>query len=162
MDFPKSLTIGIPCYNEASTIGKVVDDFRRHFLQATVLVIDNASTDGTADVARQHGAEVIHEPRKGKGNAVQRLFREVHTDYLIMVDGDDTYPAEEALKLIATLEKEGGDTVVGRRMSGDQEAFKTLHTWANNLLARFIEAIFHAKVGDLFSGFRLFTKPFYK
>ena len=117
---------------------------------------------GPADLARQHGAEVIKEPRKGKGNAVQRLFREAHSDYLIMVDGDDTYPAEEALKLIATIEKEGGDTIVGRRTSDDEAAFKTLHTWANKLLARFIEAIFHAKVGDLFSGFRLFTKTFYK
>jgi len=162
MQSEKSLTIGIPCYNEASTIGKVVDDFKRLFLKARIVVIDNASTDGTAEIAKQHGAEVIKEPRKGKGNAVQRLFREVHSDYLIMVDGDDTYPAEEALKLIATIEKEGGDTIVGRRTSDDVEAFKTLHTWANKLLARFIEAIFHAKVGDLFSGFRLFTKAFYK
>ena len=162
MQSEKSLTIGIPCYNEALTIGKVVDDFKRLFLKARIVVIDNASTDETADIARQHGAEVISESRKGKGNAVQRLFREAHSDYLIMVDGDDTYPAEEALKLIATIEKEGGDTIVGRRASDDEAAFKTLHTWANKLLARFIEAIFHAKVGDLFSGYRLFTRAFYK
>lgn len=162
MSAAKSLTIGIPCYNEASTIGKVVDDFKGLFRWARILVIDNASTDGTAEVARQHGADVIQEPRKGKGNAVQRLFREVHSDYLIMVDGDDTYPAEEALKLIATMEKEGGDTVVGRRASDERAAFKALHTWANDFLARFIAGIFHANVGDLFSGYRLFTKPFYK
>jgi glycosyltransferase involved in cell wall biosynthesis len=162
MQSEKSLTIGIPCYNESSTIGKVVDDFKRLFLKARIVVIDNASTDGTADIAEQHGAEVIKEPRKGKGNAVQLLFREAHSDYLIVVDGDDTYPAEEALKLIATIEKEGGDTIVGRRTSDDKAAFKSLHTWANELLARFIEAIFHAKVGDLFSGFRLFTKTYYK
>ena len=158
----KSLTIGIPCYNEASTIGKVVDDFKRLFWKARILVIDNASTDATAEIARQHGADVIQEPRKGKGNAVQRLFREVHSEYLIMVDGDDTYPAEEALKLIATIEKEGGDTIVGRRASEDRAAFKTLHTWANEFLSRFIAGIFHANVGDLFSGYRLFTKTFYK
>ena len=162
MALPKSLAIGIPCYNEAATIGKVVDDFRGCFADATILVIDNASTDGTAEIARKHGAEVISEPRKGKGNAVQRLFREAHTDYLIMVDGDDTYPAEEARKLIETIERVGGDTIVGCRASEDQTAFKPLHTWANQLIARFIEAIFHAKVGDLFSGYRLFTKTFYK
>lgn len=162
MSLPKSLAIGIPCYNEALTIGKVVDDFRGCFPNATILVIDNASTDETAEIAKKHGAEVISEPRKGKGNAVQRLFREAHADYLIMVDGDDTYPAEEALKLIAAIEKKGGDTIVGCRASDDQNAFKPLHTWANQMLARFIEAIFHAKVGDLFSGYRLFTKTFYK
>ena len=162
MQSEKTLTIGIPCYNEALTIGKVVADFRCLFLQARILVIDNASTDGTCDIAKQHGAEVIKESRRGKGNAVQRLFREAKSDYLIIVDGDDTYPAEEALKLIAAVEMEGGDTVVGRRISNDQAAFKTMHTWANNLLACLIEAIFHAKVGDLFSGFRLFTKPFYR
>ena len=162
MQTQKSLTIGIPCYNEASTIGKVIGDFQSVFSKARILVIDNASTDGTSDIARQHGAEVIKEPRKGKGNAVQRLFREAKSDYLIMVDGDDTYPAEEALKLIAALEKDGGDTIVGRRTSDDPAAFKTMHTWANNMLARFIEVVFHAQVGDLFSGFRLFTKSFYR
>ena len=83
------LTIGIPCHNEAATIGKVVEDFGRAFPQARLLVIDNASTDATAQVAREHGAEVIAEPLKGKGNAVQRLFHETTSDYLVMVDGDD-------------------------------------------------------------------------
>jgi glycosyltransferase involved in cell wall biosynthesis len=162
MPSPHSLTIGIPCYNEMTTIGKVVDDFRSHFPEARVLVIDNASTDDTAGVARQSGAEVISENRKGKGHAVQRLFREVDSDYLIMVDGDDTYPAEEASKLIAAIESEGGDTIVGRRVSQEKDAFKTTHTWANQLLASFIESIFHTPVGDLFSGFRLFTKTYYR
>lgn len=158
----KSLTIGVPCYNETLTIGKVVADFRAIFPQARLLVIDNASTDDTAAVARAHGAEVVVEPRQGKGYAVQRLFRECHSDYLIMVDGDDTYPASEAPKLIATLENEGGDTVVGRRVSREQAAFKTAHTWANEALARLIELVFRAPCGDLFSGYRLFTKAFYR
>jgi len=157
-----SLTIGIPCYNEVIAIAKVVDDFRRVFPEARILVIDNASTDDTAKIARAHGAEVIKEPRKGKGHAVQRLFLEADSDYLIMVDGDDTYPAEEAPKLIQAIEREGGDTVVGRRMSKDQAAFKVMHTWGNNLLAWFIESIFGAPVGDLFSGYRLFKKVFYR
>jgi len=158
----RSLTIGIPCYNESITVGKVITDFRAVFPEARLLVVDNASTDGTSDIARAHGAEVVSEPRKGKGYAVQRLFSLTETDYLIMVDGDDTYPAEEALKLIATIEKEGGDTVVGRRTSDEAGAFKAAHTWANLALARFIETIFSARCGDLFSGYRLFTRAFYR
>jgi len=158
----KSLTIGIPCYNEAQTVGKVVTDFRAVFPQARILVIDNASTDNTSEVARAHGAEVVIESRKGKGYAVQRLFNLTETDYLIMVDGDDTYPAEEALKLIATVEQRGGDTVVGRRMSNEGAAFKTTHTWANHALCRIIEILFSAQCGDLFSGYRLFTRAFYR
>ena len=159
---PRSLTIGIPCYNEAITVGKVVTDFRSVFPEARVLVIDNASTDCTAQIAAHHGAEVIREWRKGKGYAVQRLFRETHSDLLIMVDGDDTYPAEEAHKLIEAAEKEGSDTVVGRRVSNDQAAFKTTHTWGNNILTKFIQYVFNQDVGDIFSGYRLFTKRFYR
>jgi len=158
----KTLTIGIPCYNESITIGKVIDDFRAVFPSARILVIDNASTDNTSEIARAHGAEVVSEPRKGKGYAVQRLFNLAETDYLIMVDGDDTYPAEEALKLIATVEREGGDTVVGRRTSNQEAAFKSAHTWANRALALVIETVFSSHCGDLFSGYRLFTRPFYR
>lgn len=158
----KTLTIGVPCYNEALTIGKVVRDFRAVFPQARILVIDNASTDDTAGLAREAGADVVSAPRKGKGNAVQTLFREAATDWLIMVDGDDTYPAEEAPKLVATIEERGGDTVVGCRVSDDPAAFKTLHTWANDLLAATIEKIFRSPCDDLFSGYRLFTKRFYR
>jgi len=158
----KTLTIGVPCYNEALTIGKVVKDFRAVFPHARILVIDNASTDDTAQIARDAGAEVVSEPRKGKGNAVQTLFRVSVSDWLIMVDGDDTYPAEEAAKLIAKIEEQGGDTIVGCRVSDDPAAFKTLHTWANDLLAATIETIFRSPCGDLFSGYRLFTKRFYR
>jgi glycosyltransferase involved in cell wall biosynthesis len=156
-----SLTVGIPCLNEAMTIGKVVDDFRRVFPHARVLVIDNGSVDETAAIARQRGADVIHEPRRGKGHAVQTLFREANSDLLLMADGDDTYPAEEGLKLLATMARLGGDTVVGRRVSTDQSAFKTTHTWANETLTRVIATIFRTPVGDLFSGYRLFSRAFY-
>ena len=157
-----SLTIGIPCFNEVQTIGKVVDDFRAQFPRARILVIDNASSDRTAEIARAHGADVVFEPRRGKGCAVQRLFREANSDYLVMVDGDDTYPAEEASKLIAAMESGNCDTVVGRRVSDDHAAFKTAHTWANDALAKLIEIIFRAPCGDLFSGYRIFTRSFYR
>lgn len=165
MDAPlhsKTLTIGIPCYNEAQTIDKVVRDFRSVFPKARVVVIDNASTDDTEARARAAGADVVPDSRKGKGYAVQTLFRTADTDYLIMVDGDDTYPAEEAPKLIATIEAMGGDTVVGRRVSDDPAAFKTLHTWANNVLTGTIETVFRRPCDDLFSGYRLFTRAFYR
>jgi glycosyltransferase involved in cell wall biosynthesis len=157
-----TLTIGIPCLNEALTIGKVVDDFRRVFPSARILVIDNRSTDDTAKIAREHGAEVIYESRRGKGHAVQTLFRAADSDYLLMVDGDDTYPAEEGRKLLDAIVTMRCDTVVGRRVSDDQNAFKTTHTWANNALAKIIETIFRTPVGDLFSGYRLFSRHFYR
>lgn len=157
-----SLTIGIPCHNEALTVGKVVADFRREFPEARVLVIDNASADATAEIARAGGAEVVSEPRKGKGYAVRRLFEEADSDWLLMVDGDDTYPAEEAHKLLACAVGSGCDTVVGVRTSRDPVAFKTSHTWANDFLARLIERVFGQPCGDLFSGYRLFSAAFYR
>ena len=156
------LTIGIPCFNEAATIGKVVEDFGAAFPEARLLVIDNASTDATAQVAREHGAEVIAEPLRGKGNAVQRLFREAVSEYLLMVDGDDTYPAEEAHKLLAKLREAGGDTVVGCRVSPDGTAFNRTHQRANRLLTGLIRLVFGVTSGDLFSGYRLFTRRFYR
>ena len=156
------LTIGIPCFNEAATIGKVVEDFGAAFPEARLLVIDNASTDATAQVAREHGAEVIAEPLRGKGNAVQRLFREAGSDLLLMVDGDDTYPAEEAHKLLAKLREAGGDTVVGCRVSPDGAAFKNTHQRANRLLTALIRMVFGVTSDDLFSGYRLFTRRFYR
>ena len=144
------LTIGIPCYNEEATIGKVVEDFGRAFPEARLLVIDNSSTDSTAQVAREHGAEVIAEPLRGKGNAVQRLFRESVSDYLLMVDGDDTYPAEEAHKLLAKLREAGGDTVVGCRVSPSGAAFNSIHQWANRCLSWLIHVLFGSRAGICF------------
>lgn len=157
-----SLTIGIPCYNEEITVGKVVCDFRAAFPYARILVIDNASTDRTYEIAVAQGADVIKEPRKGKGYAVQRLFQEADTDYLIMVDGDDTYPAEEGFHLLNEVLQHGGDTIVGTRVSNEAAAFKSAHTAANQFLSNTIGLIFKTNTGDLFSGYRLFTKAFYR
>jgi glycosyltransferase involved in cell wall biosynthesis len=151
---PYTLTIGIPCLNEALTVGKVVDDFRRVFPKARILVIDNRSTDDTAQIALAHGAEVIREARAGKGHAVQTLFCAADSDYLLMVDGDDTYPAEEGTKLLDAMIQNGADTVVGRRVSDDSKAFRAVHAWANDVLAELIQTIFRTPVGDLFSGYR--------
>jgi glycosyltransferase involved in cell wall biosynthesis len=156
------LTIGIPCYNEAATIGKVAADFAAAFPGARILIVDNASTDGTGRIARAAGAEVIVEPRKGKGYAVQRLFQEAASPFLLMVDGDDTYPAEEGRKLVAAMREQPADTVVGCRVSPHGVAFKSAHQWANALLSRLIRLLFGFSCGDLFSGYRLFTRRFYR
>jgi glycosyltransferase involved in cell wall biosynthesis len=158
----KTLTVGIPCYNEQLTVADVVAEYRATFPQARILVIDNASTDATAAVARKAGADVISETRKGKGFAVQRLFSECDSDLLLMVDGDHTYPAAESAKLVAAQERDGADTVVGTRTSDDPNAFKAAHSWANDMLARIIGRLFGGACGDLFSGMRLFTRAFYR
>ena len=95
MDYSSTAVI-IPCYNEALTIGKVVDDFHRELPGAIVYVYDNNSSDDTSQVAKQHGATVRHEPRQGKGNVCRQMFRDVDAECYLMVDGDDTYPAEAA------------------------------------------------------------------
>ncbi len=156
------LTIGIPCYNEAATIGKVVADFAAAFPGARILIIDNASTDGTGRIARGGGADVVREPRQGKGYAVQRLFQETNSAYLLMVDGDDTYPAEASQQLVAALQDGPADTIVGCRISAHGEAFKSAHQWANALLSSLIHLLFGFSCGDLFSGYRLFTRRFYR
>ena len=98
-----TVAVLIPCYNEAVTIGKVVDDFRRVLPEATVYVYDNNSSDGTASIAAEHGAVVRAERRQGKGNVVRQMLRDIDADYYVMVDGDDTYPAEAAPELLAPL-----------------------------------------------------------
>ena len=96
-----TVAVLIPCYNEAITIGKVVDDFHRVLPEATIYVYDNNSSDGTGDIAREHGAVVRVERRQGKGNVVRQMMRDINADYYIMVDGDDTYPAEAAPELLS-------------------------------------------------------------
>ena len=103
----------IPCYNEAVTIGKVVDDFKCVLPDADIYVYDNNSKDGTADIAREHGAIVKFEGRQGKGNVVRSMFRDIDADYYLMVDGDDTYPAEAAPALLEPLRADRADMTVG-------------------------------------------------
>ncbi len=154
------ITVGIPCLDEAGTVGKVVADYRGRLPSARILVVDNGSSDGTGDRAREAGAEVVVEARRGKGWAVQRLFRECRTEWLLMVDGDDTYPAEGAAALVAAAR--GADVVVGDRRSDDPGAFKGAHTLANHFLAWLVMRLFGSECGDLFSGMRLFHRRFFQ
>lgn len=116
----------IPCYNEAVTIGKVVDDFKRVLPDADIYVYDNNSKDNTAAIAEDHGAIVRIEPRQGKGNVVRQMFREIDADYYIMVDGDDTYPAEAAPRLLEPLMNDTADMTVGDRLSMARMAKRTI------------------------------------
>ena len=155
----------IPCYNEAVTIAKVVDDFRRALPQADVYVYDNNSTDGTAEIARERGAIVVHEPRQGKGNVVRSMFRDVEADYYVMVDGDDTYPAEAAASLLAPLVAGEADMTVGDRLSNGtygEENDRAFHGFGNDLVRWLIRRIYGFAFEDVMTGYRAFTRAFVK
>ena len=153
----------VPCYNEELTVAKVVTDFAQAVPGAQVFVYDNNSTDKTAVLARQAGAVVRHAPRQGKGHVVKQMFDEVDADVYVMVDGDDTYPAASAAELIEQLKRTGADMVVGVRMfSFEEGSFRRFHQLGNHLVAGLISRLFSAKVTDVLSGYRIFSRAFVK
>lgn len=161
----RGVAVLIPCYNEAVTIAKVVDDFRAAMPEAVVYVYDNNSTDGTADIARAHGAVVRTESRQGKGNVVRSMFREIEADYYVMVDGDDTYPAESAADLVAPLAAGEADMTVGDRLSNGsygEENDRAFHGFGNDLVRWLIKVIYGFAFEDVMTGYRAFTRPFVK
>lgn len=157
------VAILVPCYNEEVTIGKVVSDFRRVLPDATVYVFDNNSTDRTAQIAREKGAVVIKEPRQGKGHVVRAMFTQVDADIYVMVDGDDTYPAEAAVDMVNKV-AEGYDMVVGDRLSSTyfEENKRPFHNTGNRMVRAFINWFFHAHVHDIMTGYRAFSYSFAK
>ena len=155
----------IPCYNEAVTIGKVVDDFKRVLPDADIYVYDNNSKDDTAAIAEDHGAIVRTEPRQGKGNVVRQMFREIDADYYIMVDGDDTYPAEAAPRLLEPLMNDTADMTVGDRLSNGtygEENDRAFHGFGNNLVRWLIKVINGYAFDDVMTGYRAFNRIFVK
>ena len=155
----------IPCYNEAVTIGKVVDDFKRVLPDADIYVYDNNSKDNTAAIAEDHGAIVRTEPRQGKGNVVRQMFREIDADYYIMVDGDDTYPAEDAPRLLEPLMNDTADMTVGDRLSNGtygEENDRAFHGFGNNLVRWLIKVIYGYAFDDVMTGYRAFNRIFVK
>ena len=155
----------IPCYNEAITIGKVVDDFRRCLPEADIYVYDNNSSDDTAAIAHEHGAIVRFEGRQGKGNVVRQMFREIEADYYLMVDGDDTYPAEAAPDLVEPLVVGLADMTVGDRLSNGsygEENDRAFHGFGNNLVRWLIKTIYGYAFDDVMTGYRAFTRQFVK
>ena len=160
-DWRDDVAIVVPCYNEAATIAKVVADFRRVLPGAQVIVVDNASSDDTGSIAEDAGAFVLRESRRGKGFALLHGFRAArNARYVVMVDGDDTYPAEDAVRLIEALEN-GADVAIGTRLADyESTAFRPAHTFGNKLFIWLMRAMFGVKTEDLFSGYRAFTHRF--
>ncbi len=153
------IAVLIPCHNEAATVGTVVDDFRRELGGARIYVFDNCSTDETAEIAASHGALVIPEPRKGKGYVIESMLDTVSADCYVMVDGDDTYPAEKVGELLAPVIEGRADMAVGARLAEyDSESFRPLHVAGNTLVRRLINWIFSADLTDILSGYRAFSR----
>jgi glycosyltransferase involved in cell wall biosynthesis len=158
------VAVVIPCYNEAITISKVVTDFRRVLPNATVYVYDNNSTDDTIRLAREAGAVVRSEPRQGKGNVVRAMLREIDADCYLLVDGDDTYPAEAAPEMVSKVLDEGYDMVDGDRLSTTYftENKRPFHNFGNRLVRGMINLLFHSNVHDIMTGYRAMSFGFAK
>ena len=154
----------IPCYNEAKTIGRVVADFKEKMPHADIYVYDNNSTDNTAELAEQAGAIVRYEHKQGKGNVVRTMFREVDADCYVMVDGDDTYPADFGPRLEQLVLSGKADMAVGDRLSSTYftENKRPFHHFGNVLVRRMINFLFRAKLNDIMTGARAFSKDFVK
>lgn len=164
LDYTNTAVI-IPCYNEAVTIGKVIDDFHRELPGATVYVYDNNSTDGTSRIAREHGATVRLEPRQGKGNVCRQMFRDIDAACYLMVDGDDTYPAESARALCDPIIAGEADMTVGDRLSNGtyaEENKRAFHGFGNDLVRSMIKWIYGYSFEDVMTGYRAMSQPFVK
>jgi glycosyltransferase involved in cell wall biosynthesis len=158
------IAVLLPCYNEASTIAKVVTDFRAALPEADIYVYDNNSTDGTAQVAQQAGAIVRHEPVQGKGNVIRRMFREVEADCYLMADGDDTYPAEQARQMVSPILEEHVDMVIGDRLSSTyfEQNKRPFHNGGNRVVRWLIRRFWHTDIHDIMTGYRAFSRTFVK
>ena len=159
-----SIAVLIPCYNEARTAAKVVADYRAALPQATVYVYDNNSTDGTADLAAAAGAVVRKERQQGKGNVLRRMFREIDAECYLLVDGDDTYPAEAAPEMVRAVRERGADMVVGDRLSSTYftENKRPFHNFGNSLVRFCINRLFGSQIKDIMTGYRAFSFQFVK
>lgn len=157
------VAIMIPCYNEEVTIAKVVSDFQNAIPEADIHVFDNRSKDRTAEIARAAGAKVHYVPLQGKGQVVRAMFRDVDADVFVMVDGDDTYPADRVRALIEPVLQGQADMVVGTRLSQhEDQSFRPLHVFGNNLVLNSINFLFRADLHDVLSGYRAFSRRFVK
>lgn len=158
------IAVLIPCYNEEKTVEKVVTDFKRVLPEATVYVYDNNSSDRTSELAEKAGAVVRHEYQQGKGNVLRRMFREIEAQVYILVDGDDTYPAEAAPEMIQLVLEKNADMVVGDRLSSTYftENKRPFHNFGNSLVRASINALFKTEIKDIMTGYRAFSYEFVK
>ncbi len=159
------IAVLIPCYNEALTIEKVVKDFRRELPMASIYVYDNNSIDDTYRIAQNAGAIVRKEPLQGKGNVVKSMFRDIDADCYVLVDGDDTYPAEAANDLVNSVLNEGIDMCIGDRLSNGTYAAENkrgFHNFGNNLVKGLINGLFKNNINDIMTGYRAYSKKYVK
>jgi glycosyltransferase involved in cell wall biosynthesis len=156
------IAVLVPCYNEEAAIGKVVTDFRAALPTADIYVYDNNSKDRTVEAARAAGAEVRSETQQGKGYVVRRMFADIDADIYVLVDGDDTYDAAAAPTLIQHLLNQHQDMVNGARVTQIEAAYRPGHRFGNVLLTTIVAMIFGNRIGDMLSGFRVFSRRFVK
>lgn len=158
------IAVLIPCYNEAQTIEKVVTDWKRELPEAAIYVYDNNSSDETAAIAEKAGAVVRHEYMQGKGNVIRRMFREIDAEAYIMVDGDDTYPAEYGRQMVDEVLIKNVDMVVGDRLSSTyfNENKRPFHNFGNSLVRASINRLFASDIRDIMTGYRAFSYLFVK
>ena len=158
------IAVLIPCYNEAQTIGKVVNDTKAALPEAVIYVYDNNSTDDTARIAADAGAVVRHEYQQGKGNVIRRMFREIDAQCYLMIDGDDTYPLEHAREMVSLVLEKNADMVVGDRLSSTYftENKRPFHNFGNSLVRGSINYLFHSNIKDIMTGYRAFSYGFVK
>ena len=160
------IAVLIPCYNESKTIAKVVKDFKKILPEAEIYVYDNNSTDGSDKIAALAGANVRYEYRQGKGNVIRSMFRDIEAECYLMVDGDDTYPAENARELCQLILDNKADMVIGDRLSTTYftENKRAFHGFGNSMVRRFINAFWgsETKVIDVLTGYRAFSYLFVK
>ena len=158
------IAVLIPCYNESKTVAKVVADYKAALPEADIYVYDNNSTDGTDEIARRAGAIVRYERRQGKGNVIRSMFRQIDADCYVMVDGDDTYPAEYAPEMVRLVLEENADMVIGDRLSATYftENKRPFHNMGNRVVRGLINLLFHSSVRDIMTGYRAFSPLFVK
>jgi glycosyltransferase involved in cell wall biosynthesis len=159
LDKDLTIAVAIPCYNEAATISKVINDFRAILPEAPIHVFDNNSTDGSANLAIEAGATMHYVRKQGKGNVMQAIFETITADALIIVDGDDTYDALEAPKLLEPILRGEADMVVGNRLAGGaRDSLGRLHEFGNHLIVACINFMFASTFWDVLSGYRILNR----
>lgn len=158
------IAVLIPCFNESQTIAKVVKDYKEALPEAVIYVYDNNSTDDTAKIAKEAGAVVRYEYKQGKGNVMRRMFMEIDADCYLMVDGDDTYPADNAREMVDAVLKRKADMVIGDRLSSTyySENKRLFHNFGNSIVKKSINVLFHSDITDIMTGYRAFSYRFVK
>ena len=158
------IAVLIPCYNESKTIDKVVRDFKKALPEATIYVYDNNSKDGTDKIAKNAGAIVRYEHQQGKGNVIRRMFSEIDAECYLMVDGDDTYPAEAASQMVYKILNDKADMIVGDRLSSTyyEENKRPFHNFGNSIVRWSINTLFKNDIKDIMTGYRAFSYRFVK